>query len=492
MIEPVIVTIMGGELDAPKILKYKKQLTFSLYKGWQPELSYALAIVLDYVAYRLTPPPDVETLKEFVAIVPQTEVGFTSGQREWYKTNSTEYKEALDALDELLESDFTPPPSTDWELIVAALLAASRRYLYSQVYQEGISITNGTYVSESKFAEPLNGIEDARRHMQQRLMKEDTCRDVAQVEGDLHEHLNLLRTTLNDALVDPDSARCYTGFPTIDKNVVIGPGLELGFVGIAGFLNHGKSGFLLTWLYHLLMQGKRVLFAPLEFSPMTAWQRLAWLHLEQNRTLNLPSLSFWYANPTLVTTAHVGNLNLLIDEVKHRLPGRIEVLHCSTWADVEEAANAAAIPYDVVCVDYLAHLQYEGREKMAGINNIFRKAQAFSHTYRDNRGVVVITPLQTNKAGLQRAADHEPLDPDYGVYDTASIEMYTDALRHLDLCISIFQDDFMRAYNEAKISKMKSRTNGFMLAIIRKRIFLDIGRGWVVTRQVPQFEPQIV
>jgi hypothetical protein len=111
-------------------------------------------------------------------------------------------------------------------------------------------------------------------------------------------------------------------------------------------------------------------------------------------------------------------------------------------------------------VDYLAHLDCPGhRDQREGIRDVYRMAQALSQNYERGRGLVVVTPVQANKAAEKTAAEPEaPLEK--GIYregDIGAIEYHTDAGRGMDALIGVWSGPGFREHGLVRISCIKSR-----------------------------------
>jgi hypothetical protein len=387
MIEPVLLTIMAGGVDVRHLLAKKKQCKFSAarFRADNQECADALDIILDYVSHWKRMPAAVEVLREWVNSLPMSEQ-LDADTRQWYTRHTSSYRLAIDKLEELMDGD-TFKPSSDFDLVCQAMLDDARKLLHVNILLKGIDIIQGTYNPPTKGAPMLGGIKDAQMYIAKKRSL-DVCADEGQLVGDLHENLDTIERMMLDHLETSARNRCLTGFPEIDGKIAIGPGQEFRLIGIAGYSNHGKSGMLMTMMYNMLREGKRILFIPLEFSAFEAWCRLVWLHMEERNDLNVPSLQFWKLHPREVTDQHKANFHTLVEDLRSgtTLPGRIEVQQVRTWAEVEELANSAVVPYDAIVVDYFGHMSYEGHDRREGIGKIFKQAQAFAHAYKEKRG----------------------------------------------------------------------------------------------------------
>jgi hypothetical protein len=188
--------------------------------------------------------------------------------------------------------------------------------------------------------------------------------------------------------------------------------------------------------------------------------RFVWLHAEHiGRIRELPRLSD-ATNPRKLTRQHVR----VIDEVGESMLEagiRIDVRDCGDWGSVRASIDAHVDdPYDLLCVDYLAHLDTPGeRDQREGIRGVYRKAQALSLDYERGRGLVVMTPVQANKTAEKIAAEPDaPMEK--GIYrrgDIGAIEWHTDAGRDMDAIIGVWSGQGFADHGLARISCIKSR-----------------------------------
>lgn len=345
-------------------------------------------------------------------------------------------------------------------------------WLISVLRQTKVIATGALHTDASlRGKEPkLAGVDDAIKTLRRRLL-EDVGSDDKPIQGEWLENLDHVEKSLLDVLHQPEQRRILTGFRAIDNSVVIGPTESIRFIGILGYTNHNKSSVLLTMLYNMARSGKRILLVPREFSAEEAWQRLTWQHAEFFPHLNLPSLQQWKLHPETVTSEQQKNMRMLLDDLRSRrtIKGSIEVINASKWEQIVDYLQASEQPYDVLAIDYIGHLETEGRsqDRHEQVKAIFRQAQQLSRDYLQKRGLVVITPLQANKEGVRKVDEQE--DEEWGDYqgNLSAVEWYSQAAQDMDLVIGVFQKGILQEQNLIKVSCAKSRNIYFPAHIVK-------------------------
>ena len=362
--------------------------------------------------------------------------------------------------------DATAIHAGSWTQIMDDYTHAGRTAYHRAGLLHALQILVGGVLGDPKMkTKNMAGPDDMMRFLMENAAKDFTLPSVAP-EGAWRENADLSADAMIDGLKDSIKSRCYTGFKHIDEALAIGPQQTIRYVGILGFSNHGKSTLLRTMAYSMAKSGKRILYIAREDSALNTWGQLSFLHSYQRPDLNLPAASVWKSQPQRVTAEHLDNLRLLIDDLQHgtSVPGEIVVKTCPTWAEIirELEVGLNGKPYDVLMVDYLVHLDVgvTGQKMHDEIKGIFKKAQSLSLDYKGGRGLVVITPIQSNKAGMKAADELEGAE--WGVYpDLGSVEMYTDAARDLDLIIGCWHKGTLRNQDIFKLSCIKSRERFF-------------------------------
>jgi hypothetical protein len=312
-----------------------------------------------------------------------------------------------------------------------------------------------------KKGEPaLSGVDDMRTYLRKEMAK-DVRRGKPELAGDWAENADHIAQSLKDALCNPEAGRLYTGFDQVDKYTVIGSAQQNRYIGILGWTNHRKTGVALCMMYNFARAGKRVLYVSCEDTVEITWQRLTFMHDEFVQS-GLPGHSFWLRCPRAVTQEHRDALDMITENLKsgEAIPGSIDVIQVRTWAAIMERLQSSPEPYDALVIDYVGHLETEGKNRTEEVKAIFRAAQSLSRTYKEGRGLVVVTPLQANKAGMGKVDEQEA--EEWGAYgDLGAVEMYTDAARDMDLVIGVWSKGYIQSNNQVKLSCVKSRNEFF-------------------------------
>jgi hypothetical protein len=305
-------------------------------------------------------------------------------------------------------------------------------------------------------------------------------------EGAWRENAELGADALIDGLKDSIRDRSYTGFRHIDEAVAIGPGQPIKFVGILAFTNHCKSTVMRSMAYNMARSGKRILFIAREDSALNTWTQLSFLHSYARPDIAIPDINVWRNQPQKITPEQQDNLRLLVDDLQYgqSVPGEIVVTTHATWSQIAQELEVGlnGKHFDVLMIDYLAHLDtgMSGPKMHDEYKRLFKAAQKLAIDYKGGRGLVVVTPLQSNKTGMAAADQAE--GNDWGIYtDLGAVEQYTDAARDMDLVIGVWHKDLLKTHGMIKVSCMKSRENFFQphfLTIDRRtRMVMDLPGG---------------
>jgi hypothetical protein len=127
--------------------------------------------------------------------------------------------------------------------------------------------------------------------------------------------------------------------------------------------------------------------APERLRPKLLGQWLTFMHDEFVQT-GLPGHSFWLRCPRALTQEHRDTLNAITENLKSgdAIPGSIDVIQVRTWAAIMERLQSSPEPYEALVIDYVGHLETEGKNRTEEIKAIFRAAQSLSRTYQEGRG----------------------------------------------------------------------------------------------------------
>jgi KaiC/GvpD/RAD55 family RecA-like ATPase len=339
------------------------------------------------------------------------------------------------------------------------LLFAAQRV--ADIVSQGPSPKNAT-TGKKKLP---SGCDDAKSEFY-KLMAHDLKSEAAIEAGLLHEHAEAVAVSLDAKLQSEDSSgRMKLGFPHVDNNIVIGK-RNLRFIGIMGMSGDGKTTVLNTVVYNLLCGGHNVLYVSLEHDPKEIWEFMAFLHSShEDYDFELPPLNDWdlAADPESgkqITIQDVENIGGVLTDIRDRrnLPGLLDVQQLRDWESIVAhlETNRAENRYDVLVIDYLARLDVPGdpRFRDQAIKGIIHQAQSLTRSFDDNRGLVLISPMQVNRQGHKQAKAAEEGEMRY---DINAIANFSEYQHDMDYIFSVFSDENMKADFQLVMETIKCR-----------------------------------
>ena len=231
-----------------------------------------------------------------------------------------------------------------------------------------------------------------------------------EVGGDLIENLDYIDDYIKGFIIG-DSKRVYTGFKKVDEITLIGKKQRNRWIGILGYTHHGKSLLLTTMIYNMAMRGANIMLVPRESSVEEAWMNIIWLHHSKVCPERpIAKREDWMRVGAGVGTEKLKTIEMIIKDLREgtTLPGKIVVFPCNSWEEIEAKLQQTnkKYQYDVLAIDYFAHLETEGgRKNESDIDKhkrSLRKAQmlTLNGIENDKSGLVIITPLQVQQEGL--------------------------------------------------------------------------------------------
>jgi len=157
--------------------------------------------------------------------------------------------------------------------------------------------------------------------------------------------------------------------------------------------------------FHAFLQ--LLLVVAREEDALNTWMQFSWLHAHTRPDLDIPGINTWKTRPKSVTPKQWDDLAILLDDIQsgNSIKGEIKVVTHARWADIVAEVNNGieGKPYDVLVVDYIQHLETLKQPPHDEIKAIFKAGQALSRDYHGGRGLVVISPLQSNKTSMDKA-----------------------------------------------------------------------------------------
>jgi KaiC/GvpD/RAD55 family RecA-like ATPase len=354
----------------------------------------------------------------------------------------------------------------DLELLIQHAIEAGRVTYFKTTATIAVGLATDT-IDRKVYREKVNkfgtGPDAGANYMRDAITKDKGVTVVREIEGPVHENLELVSMGLDDALLKPDEGRLKTGIPIIDESVLIGE-KHAKYIGLVAPTGGGKSTLARSMLYQFAAQGANVLYVPLEQGTQETMAQFVWLHADAiGLGEELPSLFDWHCNPHTVTQRQVDIKNEVFADYKQRrsIPGIVDVVHKSSMSDVlghyESYKNR--MNYNVVCIDYVSKLAVPG--KTADDKEEHRRDFDLFHDLCRRDNIVCITPMQCNRNGLVAAETVDELTGFYGTFPSVnSIEQYSNAAQGMDLVLGVFFRGLLKDQNKMRISSLKIRGSG--------------------------------
>lgn len=233
------------------------------------------------------------------------------------------------------------------------------------------------------------------------------------------------------------------GIPEIEDAVLFRPG---DLIGILGFPGQRKSSVCRTMAYNAVAAGKSVYYTSLEQSIEEEMAFFALIHATKapkyakyRGKLGLSKRKFDRGELTeqerrflyeeVIPDIQQGTSlsgNLVFD------PGGED----STWPALKSRAEIqdSLTPFDFWILDYLAVGAKGGRDETTTVNGWIRDAKQTAMHWHDGSGLALVTPVQGNRQGWERAKERG------GIWDMSGVYMYSEVDKTFDTILSVFMD----------------------------------------------------
>jgi len=481
MIDVLVYRLLQGEDHHEAISKRRNDLKWAAncLKREDSEYYKILDVILAYDEQNGQCPPNKKAIDEFAKTSEDHAL-----RMEWSETIRAALKD-LNDIDETRRKAIT-----DVNILIDRVVKDARiqYFLFAANHLEGIVLAGPTK-KVGKFKDP-SGCDDAKAVFY-KLMAGDLKSEASAPAGILHEHAEDIGDALDEKLQPQDArGRIKIGFPHVDNSIIIGK-KNLRFVGILGMSGDGKTTILNTIVYNILCGGHNVLYVSLEHDPTEIWEFMAFLHSShEDYDFQLPPLADWElaSDPESgkkVTQQDKINMSRILRDIHNRrnLPGLLDVQQFRDWESIVAhlETNHTEKRYSVLVIDYIARLDVDGEPRFRDqqIKNIIHKAQSLTHTFDENRGLVLISPMQVNRQGNKAANAAEESGTRY---DLNSISNFSEYQHDMDYIFSVWSDSDMKDRNELEMQTIKTRKGKKPpLALLK----IDANSGYVCTYSGP-------
>lgn len=353
-------------------------------------------------------------------------------------------------------ADYQSEITMDDTLLFDCLFAHAEESWMANSFKVAASIARGATKTPDKLKE--SGPAAAERWIRTELSKKHSKEEPV-LAGMLHENISAVIQSLDDKLKDDnDNGRFPLGLSHIDNAVTVGKN-GLKFIGVVGKAGDGKTTLTNFIVYNWLRQGARILYVSTEHTSLEIWEFMTFLHgSHPDYEFTLPSM--WEWDQKQVTTEDRTNMYRVgIDIMESRnIAGRLDVQQFFEWDTIVDYLNTnhAQNRYDILVIDYMGRLTVPGDPRLEtnARNTMISAAQKLTRTFDNNKGLILLTPIQVNRAGHKLANSEDVGEKRYDLNAILDCNAYE---RDLDLAISVYSDDDLRSGDMSEIGRVKVR-----------------------------------
>ena len=378
--------------------------------------------------------------------------------------SKTQPKALLDVMEEYDKhsDDLEQVSHMDLDMYLDQRKLDYEKFKLSRTLQIAGDIAIGSVPDPVKKNVNWTGPRDAMKYLQQRFQEGILLDDMASPQGGETAEVGADAVALQISKAATSPGNVIRTATPVDDCLRIGPEQAIRFAAVMASTGHGKSAWLFQTAYIAALARYRVLFVPRECSVESAWMRFLWLHAEtmglQSQLPSLDEALEW----GVAKEDHASIIRVIGDDMLAR-GFRLEVRNPGTWASIKQHVQTIEHddPYDMVVIDYVAHLPVSGRNERDEYKAIYRECQQLAQDYAGGRGLVIWTAMQTNKQGEDDASEADTL-LDRGIYrSVGNIYEHTFAAHDLDLLIGLWSGDGFSEHALTRVSCVKARGKHF-------------------------------
>jgi hypothetical protein len=365
---------------------------------------------------------------------------------------------------ELLEEEilglkeYEPEASWDDAILFEGLLKKARTNWTLWAFKYAQQVSLGAVHLKEKGMEDETGPTASIQWLRGTLAK-DFRPEAPTVAGMLHENIPTVLAGLDEKLNPAETTGKFPlGFSHIDSKVVVGK-QNLRYIGIVGMSGDGKTTLTNAIVYNWLKQGAHILYCSTEHTPQEIWEFMCFLHQDHpDYPFTLPGLTEWEQRNVSPTDRY--HMNKILADIMHRknLPGLLDCQQFRDWEEIKDylQTNHKRNKYDILVVDYLGRLDVPGDQKFRdkAVGAMIHDGQKLTRTFDENRGIILLSPIQVNREGHKAAMKAEEGEARYNLN---AISQNSEYQNDLDLCLSVWSDDDMKMENKVEIQVIKRR-----------------------------------
>lgn len=306
--------------------------------------------------------------------------------------------------------------------------------------------------------EEYQGYEDARRHLEDRMLLIDGMEREAMPEGNMRDE----REALLEAPMSASLVRLSTGFSHLDK--LTGGGFGPGdLVLIAGYTNEGKSFICANMAWYMVMNGHNIVFFTSETVKRDLNLRLIVRHSHLPK-FNIPGgLDYSQVRDNSMSPEHFLKYEEVVEDFTNPdAPyGRLDVVQVpegTTVASLRSKLRAyqAAFHVDGCFIDELQMLAASSKreDSQSELEETVRAALKLSIDFDNGRGIPVFSPWQMKREAWEAARTNG------GRYTRASLGNTAEAERRATAIVSAFKHPESQHRVSAQLLKQRNGPTG--------------------------------
>lgn len=304
----------------------------------------------------------------------------------------------------------------------------------------------------------LQGYDDARRHLEDRMLLIDGMEREAMPEGNMRDE----REALLDAPMSASLVRLATGFDQLDRLTSggFGPG---DLVLIAGYTNEGKSFICANMAWHMVMCGHNVVFFTSETMKKDLNLRLIVRHSHLPKFGIPGGLDYSQVRDNSLSPQHFLKYQEVVEDFTHPdAPyGRMDIVQVPEGTTVSTLrsklrAYQAVFHVDACFIDELQLLAANSKreDNQSELEETVRAALKLSIDFDNGRGIPIFSPWQMKREAWEAARTNG------GRYTRASLGNTAEAERRATAIVSAFRHPDSLHRVSAQLLKQRNGPTG--------------------------------
>lgn len=259
------------------------------------------------------------------------------------------------------------------------------------------------------------------------------------------------------------------------------------FIGILGYLGHGKSTVSRFMLYNLALSGFNCLHISLENSQVSELNKYVLLHAHnpvfagQFDRLDYKRLRR-AALDGKITDDDIAGIREVADHMKNTMAAKgghltIQQPTVYSWETIRTAIEMQhqQHPLHVVLIDYLSMLDPVGRnydDQRVKMTSMIKDIRNYGLAFDNGRGLCIISPVQANEDGKKKAEEHD------GTYDSSAVNNDKELARSMTFILGAFSKGPCQEGFDLMLSAPKDRE---MLGLVATAVKMSTS-GWIGSR----------